>query len=127
MTQNEKIPYLYGLLNKSVRKVDILIEGMMHKHEADFISAYRGHMLRVQQELLLIKKTISEQQFKMKLDSRVNTLQKSLNWFKEEAMNLSKIVEQKSNHIKQIQGEYNLIKNEIGILTEALKKSKKEI
>jgi hypothetical protein len=60
MTQMEKIPYLYGLLNKSVRKVDILIEGMMQKHEADFIAAYRGHMLRVQQELLLIKKTISE-------------------------------------------------------------------
>ncbi len=70
-----------------------MIEGMMQKHEADFISAYRGHMLKVQQELLLIKKTLSEQQFKMKLDSRVNTLQKSLNWFKEEAMNLSKIVE----------------------------------
>lgn len=61
MTQMEKIPYLYGLLNKSVKKVDTLVEGMMQKHEADFISAYRGHMLKVQQELLLIKKTISEQ------------------------------------------------------------------
>jgi hypothetical protein len=40
-------------------------------------------------------------------------------------MNLSKIVENKNNQIKQIQGEYSLIKNEISILTEALKKSKK--
>lgn len=53
-------------------------------------------MLRVQQELLLIKKTISEQQFKMKLDNRVSTLQKSLKWFKDEALNLSGIVENKS-------------------------------
>ena len=127
MTQIERIPYLYSLLGKSVNMVDKIIEGMMQKHEADFISAYRGHMLRVQQELLLIKKTISEQQFKMKLDNRINTLQKSLNWFKEEAMNLSKIVENKNNQIKQIQGEYSLIKNEISILTEALKKSKKQV
>jgi hypothetical protein len=48
MSQMEKIPYLYGLLNKSVKKVDTLVEGMMQKHEADFISAYRGHMLKVQ-------------------------------------------------------------------------------
>ena len=41
-------------------------------------------------------------------------------------MNLSKIVENKNNHIKKIQGEYSLIKNEISILTEALKKSKKQ-
>jgi len=44
-------------------------------------------------------------------------MQKSLNWFKEEAMNLSKIVENKNNQIKSIQGEYSVIKNEIGILT----------
>jgi len=48
MTQIERIPYLYSLLGKSVNMVDKLIEGMMQKHEADFISAYRGHMLRVQ-------------------------------------------------------------------------------
>lgn len=53
----------------------------------------------------------------MKLDSRVNTLQKSLKWFKEEAMNLSKIVEQKNHQIKQVQSEYALVKNEIAILT----------
>jgi hypothetical protein len=74
MSQLERIPYLYSLLGKSVTMVDKIVEGMMQKHEADFISAYRGHMLRVQQELLLIKKTISEQQFKMKLDNRINTL-----------------------------------------------------
>ena len=42
-------------------------------------------------------------------------------------MNLSKIVENKNNQIKQIQGEYSLINNEISILTEALKKSKKQV
>ena len=40
----------------------------------------------------------------MKMDSRVNTLQKSLKWFKDEAMNLSNIVEQKNLQIKEVQG-----------------------
>jgi CII-binding regulator of phage lambda lysogenization HflD len=62
----------------------------------------------------------------MKLDNRVNTLQKSLKWFKDEAMNLSKIVENKNHQIKQVQNEYALVKNEIAILTQGLKNAKKE-
>ena len=57
-------------------------------------------MIRVQEELLLIKKNTSEQQFKLKIDARVNTLQKSLKWFKEEAMSLSGVVEVKNKQIK---------------------------
>lgn len=62
----------------------------------------------------------------MKLDSRVKQLQDSLKWFKDEALNLSGIVEKKNKQIKDIQGEYALIQNEIGLLTEALRRQKKE-
>jgi hypothetical protein len=41
-------------------------------------------------------------------------------------MNLSNIVDKKSKQIKDIHGEYALIQNEIGILTQALKNQKKE-
>lgn len=61
----------------------------------------------------------------MKMDTRINTLQKQLKWFKDEALNLSRIVENKNKQIKDIQGEYALIQNEISLLTEALKKQKK--
>jgi len=47
MSSDEKIPFLNGHLNKSINRIDNLIEAMMQKHEADFISAYRGHMLKV--------------------------------------------------------------------------------
>ena len=83
-------------------------------------------MIRVQEELLLIKKNTSEQQFKLKIDARVNTLQKSLKWFKEEAMSLSGVVEVKNEQIKQTQAESLLIQNDITILTQTLKNSKKE-
>lgn len=83
-------------------------------------------MIRVQEELLLIKKNTSEQQFKLKIDARVNTLQKSLKWFKEEAMSLSGVVEVKNKQIKQTQAESLLIQNDITILTQTLKNSKKE-
>ena len=83
-------------------------------------------MIRVQEELLLIKKNTSEQQFKLKIDARVNTLQKSLKWFKEEAMSLSGVVEVKNKKIKQTQAESLLIQNDITILTQTLKNSKKE-
>ena len=75
---------------------------------------------------MLIKKNTSEQQFKLKIDARVNTLQKSLKWFKEEAMSLSGVVEVKNKQIKQTQAESLLIQNDITILTQTLKNSKKE-
>jgi chromosome segregation ATPase len=62
----------------------------------------------------------------MKLDARIKQLQESLKWFKDEALNLSSIVEKKNKQIKDIQGEYALIQNEISLLTEALKRQKKE-
>lgn len=62
----------------------------------------------------------------MKMDTRINTLQKQLKWFKDEALNLSRIVENKNKQIKDIQGEYLLIQNEISLLTEALKNQKKK-
>lgn len=47
MTTNEKISFLYGQLHKSINTMDMIVDGLMQRHEADFISAYRGHMLRV--------------------------------------------------------------------------------
>ena len=41
MSVNEKISFLYGQLHKSINTMDVLIDGMMQRHEADFISAYR--------------------------------------------------------------------------------------
>jgi hypothetical protein len=49
-----------------------------------------------------------------------------LKWFKEEAMNLSKIVENKNHQIKQVQSEYQLIKNDIVTLTQGIKNAKRE-
>lgn len=41
MSVNEKIAFLYTQLHKSISTMDSLIDGMMQRHEADFISAYR--------------------------------------------------------------------------------------
>lgn len=41
MTTNEKISFLYGQLHKSINTMDMIVDGLMQRHEADFISAYR--------------------------------------------------------------------------------------
>jgi hypothetical protein len=41
MTTNEKISFLYGQLHKSIDTMDMIVDGLMQRHEADFISAYR--------------------------------------------------------------------------------------
>lgn len=74
--------------------IDGRIDSMIEKHEKDFITAYRGHMLKIAKEMEHLKKKCNEQEFLLRRDERVNSLEKQLEWFRAESLNLSKSAEQ---------------------------------
>lgn len=59
-------------INNVIQNFDQRVEEMMMKQEKDFLSAYRGHMLKVQKELETLKKKCNEQEFLLKRDNRIN-------------------------------------------------------
>lgn len=62
----------------------------LERNEKDFLTAYRGHMLKVQKELEFFKSKFNEQDLRQKMDERV----KNLEWFKNEALSLGKQMNQ---------------------------------
>lgn len=64
------------------------LDNILERNEKDFLTAYRGHMLKVQKELEYFKAKTSEQEFRMKMDEHVQKIEKSLEWFRSEALNL---------------------------------------
>lgn len=70
------------------------------KNEQAFLVSYKEHMLKVQMELLSMKRKTSDHYLNMKQDERVRFLEGSLQWIRAEAMKLMKALEKarKVNH-----------------------------
>lgn len=48
-------------------------------------------MIKIQKELEVMKKKCNEQEFKLKKDDKIMSVEKQLEWFRSEALNLSKL------------------------------------
>ena len=58
-------------------------------------------MLKVKRELEFFKQKTSEQEFRLKSDEHVHKIQKSLDWFRHEALDLGKQMNQFKAEAKQ--------------------------
>ena len=63
------------------------------KHQEAYLVSYKEHMLKVQMELLNMKKRTTDYYLRMKKDDRVRFLEGSLHWVRSEAMKLMKALE----------------------------------
>jgi RNA:NAD 2'-phosphotransferase (TPT1/KptA family) len=63
------------------------------EHETNYIMAYKEHMVKVQVELIDMKKKTTEGYHRMKNDERTKFLEGSIAWMRREAMKLMKALE----------------------------------
>ena len=66
------------------------LDGVLRKHEMGYVETYRNHMRRVTRDLDKYKKALNEKEFDKRRDDRVVKLQGNVEWFKNEALELSK-------------------------------------
>jgi len=80
--------------------------------------SYKEHMLKVQMELLSMKRKTSEHYLNMKQDERVRFLEGSVQWMRTEAMRLMKALERarKANHEMRL--EVDQLRTEKGYMLE---------
>ncbi len=62
---------------------------IIQRHEQDFVTSYKDHMMKVQCELMLYKKKSAEFYNKMKKDERIKFLEHTISWFRDEAIKLA--------------------------------------
>lgn len=78
----------YSKLNLLVGILDSKLDGVLARHEKDFLSAYRAHMYKVQRELQILKDRANVADSNLKRDNKINSLEAQLEWFREEAIRL---------------------------------------
>lgn len=80
----------YFELDTLVDDMQTKIENVLRTHEMNFLESYRNHMRHITRELDKYKKALNEKEFMSGRDDRVIKLQENLEWFKNEAISLSK-------------------------------------
>lgn len=117
MSTHQKIDFYnkkYNDVNTEViaqtyEKLQSLLENLNHLHncviqtyEKDFVTAYKDHMIKVQCELIHIKKKSSEHYLKMQKDERVKFLESTISWFRDEAMKLAQNIQLLQQNNKEL-------------------------
>lgn len=74
------------MLTEAIAGLDVQIGTVMEKNELDFLSAYRKHMQRVQKDMEVLKKRLSEQAYLMQRSEKIAALEIELAWYKEEGL-----------------------------------------
>jgi len=97
----------------------------VHKHEHDFLGAYRTHMSKVERELATLKAKAADQELRLANDERILKLQKQLGWFKDELERLVKMKEDNFNKIEMLSTRVQTMEAEKKFMEEQVKASKR--
>ena len=65
------------------------LDGVIRKHEMNFVDSYKNHMRKISREMDKFKKQLNEKEFMHKRNGRIIKLEQNVEWFKNEALDLS--------------------------------------
>ena len=124
---HEKIKEYYKVLENQVQKLDTNIGTMLQKHEQDFLNAFKCQMFNLYAQLRDLKKKTDENEVKLKRDEQINTLQKSLEWFREEAVKLGESSQFYRNETEKWKAKAESLEDDRKFLETQLKNTKRKV
>lgn len=74
----DRITQLQQQINGQVAELDVQLEGILERHEKDFLTAYRFHMLKVQKELVSLKQQANESELKAAQEQKLTALEQQI-------------------------------------------------
>ncbi|CDW80248.1 UNKNOWN [Stylonychia lemnae] len=123
---NNDYKLLHSEINEVIQNLDDKIDGIMIKHEKDFTAAYHGHMLKISKELEALKRKCNEQEFQLRKDERIQSLEKQLEWFRSEALSLSKLNKQCTREAESLRQKNEGLEEEKQFLMIQITKQKRQ-
>ena len=106
---NEHISDLHSSINDKIEELDSKLDIVLEKNEKDFLTAYRFHMLKVQNELVQLKRRANESELKTLQDSKLAQLEKELHKYQDECMEIRKTCDVQEVEIKKISFTKNIL------------------
>ena len=113
-------------IDKEVIDLDAKLDSVLEKNEKDFLMAYRFHMLKVQNELMELKKKASETELKAIQDSKLAELEKELRIMQEKCMLNRKFCDAQEAKIKKLNFEKSIKIDESEFLDYELRDGKEQ-
>lgn len=109
----QDIVVTYDHMQELLTQLDSIHTAIIQKHEADFISSYKEHMLKVQQELVQFKKKSSQYYQDIKKDETILDLQAKLKKITKNAVNIHGQIATHKENYKLLQAQFRHVQDEM--------------
>jgi TPP-dependent indolepyruvate ferredoxin oxidoreductase alpha subunit len=103
-----------------------MLQGVLSRHEKDFLSAYKAHMSRVREELITLRDKAEKADQKNKSDQKLNTLENQLEWFREEAVRLGDVCNNQQKEIEKWRAKAEALEEDRKFLEQQIKAAKRQ-
>eukprot|EP00347_Sterkiella_histriomuscorum_P015782 403355702 len=122
---SQLISHSYLQLTDMVDKLTDLTDQLMYAHQQDYVAAYKDHMLKVQCELIHLKKKSSDFYQKLKKDERIRFLESTIQWLRGEALSLAKSIQVLKGTNDKLKEQLDQERSERNFLMQYTKSTKK--
>jgi len=121
----KKILSLHQDLQKLADTLDEKVEEMLNEHERDFFVAYKNHMYTVQKEFQALKQKADEEETKTRRDAKIQSLEKELDWFMNEALRLDELCKKYKRELDKWKGKAEALDDDRQFLESQIKTAKR--
>ena len=115
----------YLQLQDVLLRLSELTDAMMLAHQKDYVSAYKDHMVKVQCELIHVKKRTSEFYLRLAKDERMRYLEQTVQWLRTEALSLARSLQELKKHNEELRRALEQARDERRFLVEYSRSTKR--
>ena len=109
LENDEKIEFLSRKIDEQITDLDQKLDHVLEKHEKDFLKAYRVQMLKVQDELALLRARANEKELQSKQEKKISALEQEIAKYRNDCESIMKYCSMQ----KQLIGDYTLRRREL--------------
>jgi hypothetical protein len=116
---------LHGSLNELADDLDTRVEGKLDGNEKSFFVAYNNFMSDVLKQINELKKKADEEETKTRRDAKIQSLEKELDWFMNEALRLDELCKKYKKELDKWKGKAESLEDDRSFLESQIKTAKR--
>ncbi|CAK9048685.1 unnamed protein product [Durusdinium trenchii] len=128
LEDTEHGPKILGLHQDLQALSDVLderVESKLSANEKAFFVAYKSFMFTVQKEFKELKQKADEEETKTRRDAKIQSLEKELDWFMNEALRLDELVKKYKKELDKWKGKAEALEDDRQFLEGQIKQAKR--
>merc|ERR1719298_337958 len=112
MDKGREILGTHNKLQELADQLDDMVKKKLNEHEKDFFLAYKSHMYTVQKDFKQLKHKAEEEETKTRRDAKVQSLEKELDWFMNEALRLDELCKKYKRELDKWKGKAEALEDD---------------